>query len=122
MRSTRKTTGKKEIGKGKQPLITLVAPISITAVMTTLHASKHCCKVQIEGNLPAWLSRPHSGGTGFGADLLHDAVLRCYRMAENIGVPAIMVHALAQEAKYFYLHHDFKASQTQERTLFLKLT
>lgn len=57
----------------------------------------------------------------FGADLLHDAVLRSYRVAENIGVRAIMVHALTEQAKSFYLHHGFKASQTQARTLFLKL-
>lgn len=60
-------------------------------------------------------------GKGLGADLLHDAVLRCYRVAENIGVRAIMVHALTDEAKRFYLHHGFTASQIQERTLFLKL-
>ena len=60
-------------------------------------------------------------GKGLGADLLHDAVLRCYRVAENIGVRAIMVHALTEEAKNFYIHHGFKPSQTQERTLFLKL-
>lgn len=60
-------------------------------------------------------------GQGLGADLLHDAVLRCYRVAENIGVRAIMVHALTEKAKGFYLHHGFKASQIQERTLFLKL-
>ena len=59
---------------------------------------------------------------GLGVDLLHDAVLRCYRVAENIGVRAIMVHALTEEAKGFYKHHGFKASQTQERTLFLKLS
>lgn len=60
-------------------------------------------------------------GNGLGADLLHDAVLRCYRVAGNIGVRAIMVHALTEEAKAFYIHHGFKASQTQERTLFLRL-
>lgn len=32
-----------------------------------------------------------------------------------------MVHALTKEAKSFYLHYGFKALQTQERTLFLKL-
>nr|QTX14220.1 Acetyltransferase [Klebsiella pneumoniae] len=31
-----------------------------------------------------------------------------------------MVHALTEEAKGFYAHHGFKASQTHERTLFLK--
>lgn len=60
-------------------------------------------------------------GKGLGADLLHDAVLRCYHVAENIGVRAIIVHMLTEEAKGFYLHHGFKASPTQERTLFLKL-
>nr|WP_157349383.1 GNAT family N-acetyltransferase [Raoultella sp. 10-1] len=60
-------------------------------------------------------------GKGLGADLLHDAVLRCYRVAENIGVRAIIVHVLAEKAKGFYTNHGFKASQTQERTLFLKL-
>lgn len=60
-------------------------------------------------------------GKGLGADLLHDAVLRCYRVTENIGVRAIMVHALTEEARNFYVHHGFKPSQTQQRTLFLKL-
>lgn len=31
-------------------------------------------------------------GNGLGADLLHDSVLRCYRVAENIGVRVIIVH------------------------------
>lgn len=53
---------------------------------------------------------------GPGADLLHDVVLRCYRVAENIRARAIMVHAVTEEAKRYYLHHGFKASQTQERT------
>lgn len=60
-------------------------------------------------------------GKGLGADLLHDAVLRCYRVAESIGVRAIMIHELTEEAKGFYTHHGFKVSQTQERILFLKL-
>lgn len=60
-------------------------------------------------------------GKGLGADLLHDAVLRCYRVAENIGVRSVMVHALNEQAKEFYLNHGFKASQMQDRTLFLKL-
>lgn len=60
-------------------------------------------------------------GQGLGADLLHDALLRSYRVAENVGVRALMVHALTDSAKRFYLHHGFKASITQERTLFLAL-
>ena len=60
-------------------------------------------------------------GKGLGADLLHDAVLRCYRVAENIGVRAMMVQALTEEAKSFYVYHSFRPSQTQPMTLFLKL-
>lgn len=40
-------------------------------------------------------------GKGSGSYLLQDAVFRCYRIAENIGVGAIMVHALTEEAKGF---------------------
>lgn len=58
---------------------------------------------------------------GLGADLLHDAVLRCYRVAENIGVRAIMVHALAEEAKGFYTHMVLWHHKRRARTLFLKL-
>ena len=43
---------------------------------------------------------------GRPADLLDDAVLRCYRVAENIGLCAIMVHALTEEAEYFDAAHD----------------
>lgn len=64
-------------------------------------------------------SRYHSKGPG--ADLLHDAVLRIRRVAENLGVRAIMVHALSDAAKLFYLRHGFMQSDTQERTLFLRL-
>ncbi|WP_313080252.1 GNAT family N-acetyltransferase [Atlantibacter sp.] len=60
-------------------------------------------------------------GKGLGADLLHDAVLRICRVAENIGVRAVMVHALSDSAKQFYLHHGFLPSLTQENTLFLRL-
>ncbi|TQO04846.1 UNVERIFIED_ORG: acetyltransferase (GNAT) family protein [Citrobacter freundii] len=47
-------------------------------------------------------------GKGLGVDLLHDAVLRCYRVAENIGVRAIMVHALTEEAKVFICTMDLR--------------
>lgn len=60
-------------------------------------------------------------GQGLGADLLHDAVLRICRVAEKIGVRAIMVHALSDVAKQFYLHHGFQLSMAQEQTLFLRL-
>lgn len=60
-------------------------------------------------------------GKGLGADLLRDAILRICHVAENIGVRAVMVHALSDSAKQFYLHHGFIQSLTQENTLFLRL-
>lgn len=60
-------------------------------------------------------------GKGLGADLLHDAILRITRVAESIGVRAVMVHALSDTAKQFYLHHGFTPSMTQKNTLFLRL-
>ncbi len=39
----------------------------------------------------------------------------------NAGVQTIMVHALTENAKQFYLHNGFKASSIQKDTLFLAL-
>ncbi len=59
-------------------------------------------------------------GKVLGADLLHDAVLCICRVAKNIGVRAIMVHALSDVTKQFYLNHGIMQSTTQEKTLFLR--
>ena len=49
-------------------------------------------------------------GKGLGADLLRDAVLRIVAAAETIGVRAILVHAISEDAKAFYQHHGFDVS------------
>jgi GNAT superfamily N-acetyltransferase len=46
-------------------------------------------------------------GKGLGADLLSDAVLRAIGAAESIGVRAILVHAISDEAKTSYEKHGF---------------
>ena len=46
-------------------------------------------------------------GKGLGADLLSDAVSRAIGAAETIGVRAILVHAISDEAKAFYEKHGF---------------
>jgi len=56
-------------------------------------------------------------GKGLGADLLHDAVLRCYKVAENIGVRAVMVYALTDEAK-----HELKNKPTIFNIIFVRRT
>jgi GNAT superfamily N-acetyltransferase len=56
-------------------------------------------------------------GRGLGADLLADAVLRAAGAAESVGVRAILVHAISEEAKSFYEKHGFRPSSIEPMTL-----
>lgn len=49
-------------------------------------------------------------GEGLGRGLLLDAISRCIAAAEIVGVRAILVHAFDDDARQFYLHHDFESS------------
>jgi predicted N-acetyltransferase YhbS len=60
----------------------------------------------------------HQGG-GLGASLLRDAIARAVQAAEQIGVRAILVHALHDEARDFYARYDFEASPTDPLHLML---
>jgi GNAT superfamily N-acetyltransferase len=61
-------------------------------------------------------------GQGVGRGLLKDALLRVYQAAEHIGVRAVLVHALDEQARTFYLKHGFYESPTHEFTLMLTLS
>lgn len=60
-------------------------------------------------------------GKGIGADLLLDAVLRVVAAAETVGVRAILVHAISEEAKTFYEKHGFRASPVEPMTLMITI-
>lgn len=60
-------------------------------------------------------------GKGIGADLLCDAVLRVVAAAETIGVRAILVHAISEQAKTFYVKHGFRASPVEPMTLMITI-
>lgn len=49
---------------------------------------------------------------GLGAWLLRDAMLRTLATSETIGVRAMLVHAIDEEARVFYLRHGFQPSPT----------
>lgn len=51
-------------------------------------------------------------GRGLGKHLLRDAVLRSVEAAEIIGVRALLVHALHEQARAFYARYDFEPSST----------
>ena len=60
-------------------------------------------------------------GKGIGAGLLRDAVLRSLRLAEELGVRALLCHAISNDARTFYLHHGFVESPIEPMTLMLNL-
>lgn len=60
-------------------------------------------------------------GHGLGAHLLRDAIIRAVQAAAIIGVQALLVHALHECAKAFYLNFDFDQSPTDELHLVLSM-
>ena len=56
-----------------------------------------------------------------GSALLKDVFLRTISVSENIGIRALLVHAINDTAKQLYIHHGFQASQVNSYTLMLKL-
>ena len=49
-------------------------------------------------------------GRGIGRGLLRDAILRTSQAARIVGIRAILVHALSDEARQFYERSGFRAS------------
>jgi GNAT superfamily N-acetyltransferase len=60
-------------------------------------------------------------GRGIGQGLLKDAVLRTIQAAGIAGIRAILVHAISEEAKRFYLRHGFAESPVAPMTLMVTL-
>jgi len=60
-------------------------------------------------------------GHSLGKWLLHDAVMRVSNLAEQVGIKAIMVHAIDDKAKAFYEYFGFVQSPVTQNTLFFKI-
>lgn len=58
-------------------------------------------------------------GQGIGRAMLQEAILRALRSAQEIGVRALLVHAIDEEAARFYLKYGFLRSPFDELTLML---
>lgn len=61
-------------------------------------------------------------GMQLGGALLQDAVGRAGIIAQNMGVRALLVHALNDRAKAFYEHYGFQASPIDHLVLTLRLS
>jgi len=60
-------------------------------------------------------------GNGIGAALLRDALLRVLNASKEIGAAAVLVHALNDRAKAFYLDHGFIESPIEPLVLMLRI-
>ena len=60
-------------------------------------------------------------GRGHGISLLQNAVLRIVGAAETVGVRAIPVHAMSEDAKVFYERFGFRASPVEPMTLMITI-
>ena len=58
---------------------------------------------------------------GLGSALLRDAMVRAVSVAGDAGVFAVLVHALSEQAKRFYLSRGFVESPLQPMTLIMTL-
>ncbi|MDD5319621.1 MAG: GNAT family N-acetyltransferase [Methylococcales bacterium] len=58
---------------------------------------------------------------GIGQALLRDALMRAVNVAGDAGVFAILVHALSDQAKQFYLSRGFVESPLQPMTLLMTI-
>ncbi len=58
---------------------------------------------------------------GLGSALLRDAMIRSVSIAQDAGVFAILIHALSDQAKQFYISRGFVGSPLQPMTLLMTL-
>ena len=60
-------------------------------------------------------------GRGIGRAMLRDAILRTLAAAEVAGIGAVLVHAISERAKQFYLGCGFAPSELDPMTLMITL-
>lgn len=58
-------------------------------------------------------------GKGIGKALLRDALARISQAADLVGVRAVLVHAIDDSARDFYLHHGFQPSPVDPMALMM---
>lgn len=61
-------------------------------------------------------------GKGIGRAMVRDAAKRVIAAGDEIGIRGIVVHAISEEAKAFYLALGFLQSPTSEMTLMISLS
>jgi GNAT superfamily N-acetyltransferase len=60
-------------------------------------------------------------GKGLGVGLLKDALLRTLQASEVAGIRALVLHAVSESAKRFYLAHGFAQSPLDPMTMMVTI-
>lgn len=60
-------------------------------------------------------------GSGIGALLLRDALMRVLAAADQVAIRAVVVHAIGDRAAAFYVRFGFKPLADEPRTLMITL-
>jgi GNAT superfamily N-acetyltransferase len=66
------------------------------------------------------VDREHQG-KGLGSGLLRDALLRTLNAASIVGIRAVLLHAISDDAKRFYERAGFSASPVDPMTMMITL-
>jgi GNAT superfamily N-acetyltransferase len=66
------------------------------------------------------VDREHQG-RGLGSAFSKDALLRTLNAASIVGVRAVLLHAISDDAKRFYEHAGFSASPVDPMTMMITL-
>lgn len=105
---------------------TVIAYYSLSAGAISHEAAPRAMRRNMPDPLPVLLlgrlavdSRYHN--QGIGQALLRDAMLRAVNVAGDAGVFAILVHALSDQARQFYLSRGFVESPLQRMTLLMTI-
>lgn len=91
---------------------------SVTVEIVPENLPRHPIPVALLGRLAIDLEK---SGQGIGSTLLADAIQRVVTISEQIGVYAIVVDALHEQAKSFYLRFGFRELLDNPLHLFLSL-
>lgn len=66
------------------------------------------------------VDQPYQGHK-LGAAMLKDAVQRTLAVSQTAGVRALLVHALNESSRQFYMHYGFESSPVNPMTMMLLL-
>jgi GNAT superfamily N-acetyltransferase len=105
---------------------TVIGYYSLSAGVISQEAAPKAMRRNMPNPLPVLLlgrlaidNRYHN--QGIGQALLRDAMLRAVNVAGDAGVIAILVHALSEQAKRFYLSRGFVESPLRSMTLLMTI-